>query len=180
MEKDDFVILGVGQIQPRKGVEAFIEVANKLPRFKFVWVGGRPIKKLTAGSAKLDRLIKQSPKNIYFTKEVPYEKMPLYYNASDIFSFPPYQETQGLVVIEAACVGLPLVLRDLTEYKLLYKEGYLVGEDEDFASIIAQLHKDKAYYNCASQEARNLSRKFTFDALGDKLTRIYKNLLNQR
>jgi 1,2-diacylglycerol-3-alpha-glucose alpha-1,2-galactosyltransferase len=35
-----FVVLGVGQVQSRKGVMEFIEVAKKLPHIQFLWAGG--------------------------------------------------------------------------------------------------------------------------------------------
>jgi len=179
LKEDDFVVLGVGQIQPRKGIETFIEVARNLPRFQFFWVGGRPIKNLTAGTKKLDRLIEEKPKNLHFTKEIPYEQMPRYYNLADVFFFPSYQETQGLVVIEAAAVGLPLVLRNLPEYRLLYKKGYLAGTDKDFTAMISKLATDKDYYLQCSEGAKSLSTKFTFDILGDKLIQLYQSLLKQ-
>lgn len=38
--KDKFVVLGVGQIQHRKGVLDFVEVAKEFPELQFVWAGG--------------------------------------------------------------------------------------------------------------------------------------------
>src|SRR3990167_1742728 len=52
VKKDEFVVLGVGQIQPRKGIDDFVFVASILPNLKFVWVGTKPMKGLTAQSEK--------------------------------------------------------------------------------------------------------------------------------
>lgn len=40
IDENAFVVLGVGQVQTRKGVKDFIEVAKKLPDITFVWAGG--------------------------------------------------------------------------------------------------------------------------------------------
>ena len=40
IDADKFVVLGVGQIQTRKGVVDFIKVAKKMPNIQFVWCGG--------------------------------------------------------------------------------------------------------------------------------------------
>ena len=36
----EFVVLGAGQVQNRKGVLDFVDVAKKLPDIKFIWAGG--------------------------------------------------------------------------------------------------------------------------------------------
>lgn len=40
--EDELLILGVGQLQERKGVEDFIDVGEAIPDAKFVWVGEGP------------------------------------------------------------------------------------------------------------------------------------------
>ena len=36
----DFIVLGAGQVQTRKGVKDFVEVAKKTPDINYVWCGG--------------------------------------------------------------------------------------------------------------------------------------------
>ena len=40
----DFVVVGVGQLQERKGVFDFIELNKRHPEIKFIWVGGFRLK----------------------------------------------------------------------------------------------------------------------------------------
>ena len=39
LDKDKFVILGIGQVQERKGVKDFIKLAGQNPQIQFIWAG---------------------------------------------------------------------------------------------------------------------------------------------
>ena len=41
--------MGAGQVQTRKGVMDFVEVAKKMPDVKFVWAGGFSFGAITDG-----------------------------------------------------------------------------------------------------------------------------------
>jgi len=175
--KSDFVVLGVGQIQPRKGFDDFWEVAKNLPKIKFVWSGGKPFKQFTA-SSKETKIGKNQPQNLSIAGPFGYENMPSIYNAADVFFLPSYQENAPMAVIEAGSCGLPLVLRDLTEYKVLYHEGYLAAStNPSFRAAILGLYDDKKLYKQVKEEGRNLSIKFSFDMQGDSLIQYYQGLL---
>lgn len=178
LPEDAFVILGVGQVQTRKGIDDFIEVAKQLPQMSFVWVGGTPFSGLTDQGTILPKLLKHLPPNVQFPGIVDYEDMPAIYNASDIFFFPSNQETQGLVIIEAASSGRPLILRDLTEYKTLYKSNYLAGKTrEDFITLLQRLHTNKKIYDLAKKDSLTLSKRFSFATLSKSLLSYYNSLL---
>lgn len=177
LNKDNKVILGVGQVQPRKGIKDFIEIAQQLPEFTFIWVGSQPFGALTTQSEELQRLLKSPPKNFILVGGVPYSRMPEVYNAADIFLFPSYQENASMSIIEAASCGLPLVLRDLEEYRLLYKEGYLAcSNSREFKENIQGLFSDKKLFEKQSKASLLLAQKFSFEALGNKLLQYYQNL----
>ena len=64
--KDAFVVLGVGQVQTRKGVLDFVEVAKKCPDMQFVWAGGFSFGKITDGYEELKKIIDHPPANVKF------------------------------------------------------------------------------------------------------------------
>ena len=175
--EEDFVVLDVGQVQTRKGVSDFLLVAEKLPEIKFVWIGGKPFGKLTKTEKELEEKIASPPKNVLFAGQHKVEEMPHLYNLADCFFFPSYQENAPMAVIEAAATCLPLVLRNLPEYKLLYKSGYLTSEREDFTGIISNLKKDKGLRKKASEDAEILSRKYSFDTQANNLIQLYKKVI---
>ena len=177
LNKDNKVVLSVGQVQIRKGIEDFIKIAQQLPKFTFIWVGNKPFKMLTAKSEELQQLLKSPPKNFILAGGVPYLRMPQVYNAADIFFLPSYQENASMAIIEAASCGLPLVLRDLAEYQLLYKEGYLnCSNNKEFKENIQGLFSDKKLFEKQSKASLLLAQKFSFEALGNKLLQYYQNL----
>jgi 1,2-diacylglycerol-3-alpha-glucose alpha-1,2-galactosyltransferase len=174
---EELVILGVGQAQPRKGIVDFINVARDLPHIRFVWVGGQPFKNFTADAEKINHILDSKPANVEIVDNVNYSEMNLVYNAADIFFLPSYQENAPMAVIEAAACGLPVLLRDIDEYKLLYKDNYLAGQNETFGEIINRLTKDRSFFEKSSQEASVLAKKFSFATLGTQLIKLYREIL---
>ena len=175
--EDAFVILGVGQLQGRKGVEDFIEVARQMPEATFVWVGGRPFKAMTEGVARINKQMEHAPSNLTFTGMIELESMPLAYNAADMMLFLSYQENSPLAPIEAAACGLPVVFRDLPEYKSLYENAYITGNDnEAFIHIARQLMHDRLFYTDAVKISTNLIKQFDKNIIREKLLKLYTRL----
>ena len=40
LAEDQFVVIGAGQVQKRKGIDDFIRLAEELPEITFIWAGG--------------------------------------------------------------------------------------------------------------------------------------------
>lgn len=174
----DFVAVGAGQIQPRKGIDVFIEIAQKLPDIKFVWVGGQPFSVFTAGFMELQEKIKNAPSNIIFTGMVPYEEMTDYYNLGDVFFFPSYQENLPMAVLESASCGLPLLLRDIPEYKEPFGGFFIPAKtNEDFLISLLKLKNDKNSYIEYQSKALQLAQNYSLDNVGDKMLEIYRETL---
>lgn len=178
LSEQEKVIIGVGQVQPRKGIEDFIGVARALPDYTFLWIGGRTFGKMMAGAASIDKIIKSKPDNFHMAGTFEYKDMPKICNAADVFLFPSFQENAPMALIEAAATGLPLVLRDIKEYNLLYGENYLKGTDiQSFTQVVKDVLTDKKKYDEASKGSVILSNKFSYETLSDKLLGYYKSLL---
>lgn len=171
------VALGVGQVQSRKGIEDFIVVAKRLPHITFIWVGGTPFKALT-DQGSLPELLKNLPPNISFPGVFNYEEMPQLYNASDVLFFPSYQETQGMVILEAGATKKPILVRDLPEYRAIYHTGYITGTSNgEFTTTLETLFEDKKLYTHAADNAYKLAQRFSFSALSQNLISLYESLL---
>jgi 1,2-diacylglycerol-3-alpha-glucose alpha-1,2-galactosyltransferase len=174
----DKVILGVGQLQDRKGVVDFIEVGEGLPNVKFVWVGGRPFGMLTEGINRIDESIEKASAHIHFAGMYDLEDMPAIYAAADIFLFPSYQENCPLAPLVAAACGMPVVYRDLKEYALLYKAPYLkAATTAGFIEIIEKLISDDSFYNDGLKASGILIKQFDRNIIRAKLIDLYKRVL---
>lgn len=174
LSKNQFVFLCVGQVQQRKGFIDFIMLAKNFSQASFIWVGGKPFKALTAEDKETNQAILSAPKNFFMKGPFNYKDMPGIYNAADIFLFPSFQENAPMAFIEAAACGLPLIVRDNTEYKMLYHQGYIACKDsEDFIKNIDKLIKDKILYTKYKRESKKLSVQYTLRALSGKLISYY-------
>jgi 1,2-diacylglycerol-3-alpha-glucose alpha-1,2-galactosyltransferase len=85
------VILGVGQVQPRKGIDDFILVAKAMPAADFVWVGSFLFGPLSADRRRLQGLIQDAPVNLLFTGKLARPAVYEHYTAADIFLLPSHQ-----------------------------------------------------------------------------------------
>jgi len=177
LSDSEFVVMGAGQLEGRKGVEDFMDVADACPEFTFVWAGGRPFGVLTEGIHKINKRISSAGPNAKFPGLFDLKQMPLLYNAADILLFPSYQENCPLVPIEAAAAGLPVVYRDIKEYTRLYEHPYLkAGNTGEFISLTRRLATDAVFREEAKEISRNLLRQFDKEEIRRQLLALYKRV----
>ena len=111
---NDTVLISVGRLAKEKSFDTLIEAAAIVmrdhPEVRLAIIGGgleeRSLKKLAQELAVAGR--------VDFVGTVPYEEVPNYLKAADIFCFASTTETQGLVTMEAMAAGLPIVAVDAT------------------------------------------------------------------
>ncbi|MCB2297682.1 glycosyltransferase family 4 protein [Clostridium tagluense] len=154
IEKDAFVVLGVGQIQTRKGVIDFIDIARKMPEVQFIWAGGFSFGNITDGYKELKDQIEHAPKNILFTGIVERDLMNDIYNVSNVLFMPSYNELFPMSILESMNTYTPILLRDLELYEDILFDYYLKEHDnEGFIKAIGKLKNDSNYYKEAKEKA---------------------------
>ncbi|MDR3742416.1 MAG: glycosyltransferase family 4 protein [Terracidiphilus sp.] len=102
------VLLSVGQLIPRKGVDRFVEAcgraAQRGEKFSVVLVGNGPEK---------DNLYKRAEqlglKSFQILLNQSQETLNAMYRAADVFIFPTLEDVWGLVVNEAMWAGMPVL-----------------------------------------------------------------------
>lgn len=179
-KEHDFVVFGAGRQSPRKGIHDFVSAAKRCPSMKFVWAGGADVGVLNAQTDEIKEIVENPPSNMKFLGTVSYKMMPMLFNMADVVFFPSYQETQGLVIIEGAICGLPIVIRDLPEYRELYEKGYIACQTlDEFCHALEKLRSDKNFYHKQVVEAEQLATQFSDDIIGDKMIAYYQSLLQK-
>ena len=177
LKEEDLVVLGVGQLEGRKGVEDFIAIAAAIPEAKFVWVGGRPFGALTEGLIRINSRMAEATPNVSFPGMFELEDMPLIYSAADLFVFPSNQENCPMAPLEAAACGLPVIFRDLPEYRLLYEHPYLLSSTTDeFTHLVRKLMNDSDFYDEGRKISKQLLEQFNEDKIRANLIGIYTEL----
>ena len=175
-----FTVLGVGQVQHRKGVLDFIEVAKKLPAVDFVWAGGFSFKGMTAGYEELKKVMENPPKNVRFLGIVPREKMNDLYHGCDLFFLPSFDELMPMSVLEAAVCDKPILLRDLELYQPVFFNHYLSAHDVDgFVKMIKQLSENKEMYQQSLDHPRWLKNYYRKETILKQWEDFYQEVVNQ-
>ncbi len=173
---EDFIVLGVGQVQPRKRLDVFIEMAKALPDVTFVWVGGIPFKQLGADYANMQRLMRHAPANMVITGVIPHGKVRSYLLAADVFCLPAEQENHPMCVLEAAGAGLPIILRDIPEYGDTFAGDALLCGDGEFLAAVKKLRGDKEFYKKQQRHSARIAERFDSHRAAKRLVELYSRL----
>lgn len=174
IEENQKVIISVGLYFERKGIQDFMEVAKYFPDVKFIWFGYTPM--ISIPKSVRD-LIHDHPRNVILPG---YVKGPIIegaYAAADCFFFPSYEETEGIVVLEALASKCPVLIRDIPVYEDWLENNvscFKAIDNEGFANIIKQIlsHEQKDTREAGYQVAleRNIPE------VGKKLKSIYEKV----
>jgi glycosyltransferase involved in cell wall biosynthesis len=101
------IIIFVGQLIKRKGIDNLIQAVNKLNKtgdIILLIVGNGPLR------SELEDICKVlKNQNVFFTGWIDENEKVKYYSIADIFVLPTLFDVWGLVVNEAMCCGLPVI-----------------------------------------------------------------------
>ena len=163
---EDFIVVGVGQIQSRKGVLDFIETAKKNPEIQFIWCGGFSFKGITDGYKELKSVIDNPPLNVKFPGIIPRDNMNEIYNMANLLFLPSYNELFPMCILESIQIDLPILLRNLDLYEPILFGHYLKGSNnEEFSGIIQKLCCDGDYVNIARNHSNWLKEYYSKDSI---------------
>lgn len=179
LEADQQVVLSVGQIQPRKGLDDFYECAARMPEVTFIWVGGFPFSLITAKYAKMLRMMKRRPENVLHTGQLKRAQVQAYYIAADVYFHPSHHELGPVAVLEAAAHGLPLLLRDLECYRDALRGSYCAGTSTSFSSVLSAVLSDSGLYEGLSEGAKRLARRLSSQQVATDLYSTYQSLYSE-
>ncbi|MBI2167969.1 MAG: glycosyltransferase [Actinobacteria bacterium] len=179
------VLLFAGRIQPLKGLELAVSVLARLEneRAMLVVVGGPSG---SDGPAELDRIrelvedLAVGPQ-VRFVRPRPHDELADWYRAADVCLVPSRSESFGLVALEAAACGTPVVasaVGGLCSLVVDGETGFLV-ESRDPAHWVAPvslLLSDRALAAELGASAEGRSRRYSWDMAAARLRRLYADL----
>lgn len=179
--KDKFIVLGVGQVQTRKGVKDFIEVAKQNPGLYFVWCGGFSFGRITDGYSELKQIWENPPENVKFLGIIPRSKMNDLYNISDVLFMPSYNELFPMSILEAVNLNKPLLLRNLELYEDILFHKYIYGNNnEEFSNELKKLSSDMEYYKKAQEYSKHISNYYSKEHVSELWKEFYLGIYNNR
>ena len=178
LNEDDFVVLGEGQVQNRKGVVDFVEVAKMLPDIKFIWAGGFSFGAITDGHKKLEQIMKNPPKNVKFLGIIPRDDMNDLFNAGDLLFVPSYNELFPMTILEACSTDTPILLRNLELYEdILFKKYLCADNNKEFAKLIKLYKDNKKVYNEQVENAKYISNFYSKGNIYKMWKEFYTSIL---
>jgi 1,2-diacylglycerol-3-alpha-glucose alpha-1,2-glucosyltransferase len=163
---NDKVIVGIGLYIERKGIVDFVELAKRMPEYKFIWFGYSP---LAAATAPVKKAVNTKLDNLVFAGYVEKETIRAALNGCDLYLFPTLEETEGIPIIEAMACKTPSIVRDipifdgwLEEGKNMYKakdvdafekkiKGILSGKLKDVTNNYKQVVDERDMRNIGKQ-----------------------------
>lgn len=185
LDLDAPVLLFVGRIQPLKSADVAVKALRALdrPDAVLVVVGGASGADGDAEVDKLHALVDELglTGRVRFVPPQPHHLLSSWYRAADVVLVPSRSESFGLVALEAAACGTPVVAAAVGGLLTLVDHGHtgflVEGRDADvYAAYTAELleNEELAWEMGVSAAAR--SRRYTWSLAAARLRRIYADL----
>ena len=166
LSDNQFIVVGAGQVQKRKGIDDFIRLAEELPQITFIWAGGFSFGGMTDGYERYKKIMENPPKNLIFPGIVSPERMRELYALADLFLLPSYNELFPMTILEAASCEAPIMLRDLDLYKVILEGNYRATADrEEMKEAILEYQANPVALKDLKEKAKNISREYSEEHL---------------
>ncbi|MDB5824616.1 MAG: glycosyltransferase family 1 protein [Herminiimonas sp.] len=187
---DEFVLLQLGRMVPRKGVDNVITALSRLKfklgiRARLLVVGGNagtPDPETTPELGRLLRLARELrvEDEVTFTGQRPREQLRYYYSAADVFCTTPWYEPFGITPVEAMACGTPVVGSNVGGIKSTVVDrhtGFLVkpNDPDALAEKLALLHR---FPRMAQQFGwagmRRAYQSYTWSTVAEQVAAVYE------
>ena len=172
-------VLYVGRVDPEKSisvvVEAFADVLKKLPGAELMIVGDG-IDRVNLENLVADKGLTEHVR--FLGRIMPPDLLDIY-KAGTLFATASETETQGIVLIEAAATGLPLVAVDAGAVKELCHDGengYLChpGDAEGMAKAITKILTNAEKRKEFGRKSVEIAKKHDINRTLSRLEEIYQ------
>ena len=181
------LLLFVGRIQPLKGVAVAVRTLAALsadrPDAHLVVVGGPSGPQGDAEVARTRALVGELglADRVVFVPPRPHELLSTFYRAADVCLVPSRSESFGLVALEAAACGTPVVASDVGGLRSLIdhgRTGYLVEDPtpEAFAAWVRQILAEPLLAERLATGAVLRARRYTWARAAHLLAEVYGEL----
>jgi len=184
---DRFRVLSAGSLIRVKGfglaIKAFKEFADKHPRSSFKIIGSGP------EESRLRTIVARShlESRVQLIPALPRDELLSKMASCDVFLFPSLRDGGGAVVIEAMSVGKPVVCLDTggPGTNVTGECGIKIAPSSPEDAVhglslaLERLHQDQELRLALGRAAKvRAEQVYHWDRLGDRLTGIYRHVLN--
>lgn len=179
LSPDQKVIICVGLFFERKGIIDFVEIAKKMPDYTFIWFGHVPMYSIPRNIRKIVK--EDHPENVLFPGYIRGEIIEGAYSGADLFFFPSYEETEGIVVLEALASKQNVLVRDIPVYNGWLEDSkncYMGKTNEAFIQLIQQITNEEL--PSLTQAGYQTAKERSINKIGEELKNVYESVLNEK
>ena len=178
----------LSRVQSEKGASVYLKLAELNPHLLF----------LIAGPSLGRYQSRELPNNLVYAGFHPREKLPMVYNAFDVYCFLSMsgEETFGLTVLEAMACGVPPIVPNFDGVPSVVGDAGLIADADnfqhdigtlvsypspiDFSEKINLLLNDNEMRQTLSQKARERALSFTWDKTAHRIVQFFEELRQKR
>ncbi|HHU27543.1 TPA: glycosyltransferase family 4 protein [bacterium] len=169
------VIVAVGLWIKRKGILDFMEVAKRLPEYQFIWFGQSSLASIPR---EVRKAVTNPPSNVIMAGYVSGDVIEGAFSGSDAFFFPSYEETEGIVILEALASSQTIVVRDIPVYNPWLVDGvncYLGKNNDDFVRLLHDVVENKL--PPTGEKGLETAKERDLKIIGQKLLETYQEAI---
>ena len=173
--KDDKIVMGIGLYIERKGIVDFVELAKRMPEYKFIWFGYSP---LAAATKEVRDAVKTKLDNLCFAGYVEPDMIVSAMSGSDLYVFPTFEETEGIPVIEACACKCRALIRDIPVFDEWLEDGvniYKARDVDDFEIKIKEIINNEL--PDLTDEAYKVAYDRRIEKIGEELKKVYEEVM---
>lgn len=177
-KKSDKVILGIGLYLERKGIIDFVELAKRMPEYKFIWFGYSP---LSVSPKKVKDAVNTKLSNLLFAGYQEPEMVKAALSECDLYIFPTLEETEGIPIVEACAMKCNALIRDIAVFDKWLVNGknvYKAKDVDEFEIMIKKIIKKEL--PSLTEKAYKVAKERDIKEIGKKLKRIYEKALKEK
>jgi 1,2-diacylglycerol-3-alpha-glucose alpha-1,2-glucosyltransferase len=171
----DKIIMAVGLYIERKGIIDFVELAKKMPEYKFIWFGYTNLKTVPP---KIREAVETKLPNLFFPGYVSRDILKGAYSTCDLFIFPTFEETEGIVLLEALATKIPVLIRDIPIYQGWLTDSVNVYKAKDVKEFEVKIKRIvEGDLPDLTEQGYEVAKERDIKNIGLELKKIYENLM---
>ena len=175
--KKDKVIIGIGLYIKRKGIIDFVELAKRLPEYKFIWFGYSSLK---AATKPVRDAVNTKLPNLTWAGYVEQDVIKAAMSGADLYLFPTLEETEGIPIIEACACKQNAIIRDIPIFEGWLEDGknvYKAKDVDEFEKKIKDFFDGKL--PSLVDKAYDVAIERDLKTVGKQLKQVYKDVLKK-
>ena len=190
LSEDESIILQLGRMVPRKGVDNVIKAMAKLrnPRARLLIVGGEFDEEDVLSNPEIKRLYELAKEegvvaSVTFVGRKNRDLLKFYYSAADVFVTTPWYEPFGITPLESMACATPVIGADVGGIKFSVVDGvtgYLVPPNDAAALALSidQLVSNKELLERMGRNGvKRVNSEFSWAIIARQADQLYQRII---